>query len=110
MSPRLLVNAIVAVSPCSLAVPHLVLFLFGWLVVALPLLHGIPAWMSHCQLLLLACVVVAVPASSPCRLAVCWLFAFAGIEVAIQFVDAGIAGRQFSLGVIKLVICMALIG
>ncbi|KAL3569512.1 hypothetical protein D5086_029402 [Populus alba] len=49
-------------------------------------------------------------ASSPCRLAVCWLFAFAGIEVAIQFVDAGIAGRQFSLGVIKLVICMALIG
>ena len=37
-------------------------------------------------------------------------FAFAGIEVQIQVDDAGIAGRQFSLGVLKLVICMALIG
>ena len=60
--------------------------------VALPLLHGVPAWMNHGQLLLLACVVVAFPASSPCRLAVYWLLAFAGIEFLSWI--AGIAGRQ----------------
>ncbi|KAG6789679.1 hypothetical protein POTOM_005798 [Populus tomentosa] len=48
----------------------------------------------------------------------CWIYgvlvafasALAGIEVQIQVDDAGIAGRQFSLGMLKLVICMALIG
>nr|TKR90691.1 hypothetical protein D5086_0000230960 [Populus alba] len=48
----------------------------------------------------------------------CWIYgvlvafasALAGIEVQIQVDDAGIAGRQFSLGVLKLVTCMALIG
>ena len=40
-------------------------------------------------------------------------FVFAGIEVQIQFDYAGIVGRQFSLGMLKLDFCdfcMALIG
>ncbi|KAL3576410.1 hypothetical protein D5086_021693 [Populus alba] len=93
------------VSPCRLAVPPLVSFLFGWLVVALPLVP-LDESLSAVVVSLRGCCYSSFISMSACGVLVvcfCW-------HRGVQFDDARIAGREFSLGVIKLVICMALIG